>query len=131
MEGDINDALIDTTISVSSMGNECFICYEDMNDADKVLTLPCCKKELHKECLEKWHENIEGECKCPHCMSVLYTKITDGDEEQIQLINMNTINQGRSDEQNRCSRCIIIYILMFICYCITSSLFAYNNSYNR
>lgn len=131
MPDNMTDALIESSISVSSLGNECFICYEDMSDGNDIMTLPCCKKELHKECLEKWHEDKDGECKCPHCMELLYTKITEEQQEQIELINRTTINQSSSEEQNRCSKCIIIYILIYVCYCLTASLFAYNNSYNK
>ena len=90
MPDNMTDALIESSISVSSLGNECFICYEDMSDGNDIMTLPCCKKELHKECLEKWHEDKEGECKCPHCMEVLYTKIDSDDSEQVNLINANS-----------------------------------------
>ena len=130
MEEDMNDALIDTTVSVSSVGNECFICYEDMDDSDKIMKLPCCKKELHKECLEKWHENIEGECKCPHCMSILYTKITDEDQEQIELINTRSLNQERSNNDYRYSMCMLKFIVMSICYCLLASVFTYNSNNN-
>ena len=116
---DISTTLIDTTISVNSNDNECFICYEDMNDADKVMTLPCCKKELHTKCLEKWHSEMEGECSCPHCMTVLYTKISQEDNEQIRLIDINTDNRSNNVVSN-CEKyyemCIYNCMIIIGCY---------------
>ena len=77
LENTINEN-IDEIISVDSSENECFICYEDLlkeTNEENIYTLPCCKKILHKECLDKWHKDNNGHCKCPHCMTVLYTKI--------------------------------------------------------
>ena len=128
MQDNISSALIDTTISVNSNDNECFICYEDMNDADKVMTLPCCKKELHTKCLEKWHSEMEGECNCPHCMTVLYTKISTEDNEQIRLIDINTANRSltitvENDGVSYCERYILSCLALIFCYiCIGGSL---------
>tara|TARA_B100000085_G_scaffold148081_1_gene134807 strand:+ start:451 stop:858 length:408 start_codon:yes stop_codon:yes gene_type:complete len=128
MQDNISSALIDTSISVNSNDNECFICYEDMNDADKVMTLPCCKKELHTKCLEKWHSEMEGECSCPHCMTVLYTKISQEDNEQIRLIDINTANSSltitvENDDVSYCEKYILSCLSLIFCYiCIGGSL---------
>ena len=134
MEEDLSNTLIDTTVSVNSVGNECFICYEDMNDADKILILPCCKKELHKACLEKWHEEFEGECKCPHCMSILYTKITQEEQEQIRLIDNNTRSvdaNNDSDADNTYKKCCIRCAAIYIAYSGLGALFIYNSTDNN
>ena len=128
MQDNMSSALIDTSISVNSNDNESFICYEDMNDADKVMTLPCCKKELHTKCLEKWHSEMEGDCNCPHCMTVLYTKISTEDNEQIRLIDINTANSSHTitvenDDVSYCEKYILSFLAMIFCYmCIGGSL---------
>ena len=103
MPDNMSDALIeDTSLSVTSLGNECFICYEDMTDSDDVYTLPCCKKELHKNCLDKWHQDKVDDCKCPHCMETLYKKISNRDEEQVMIINSNTLIYERNQAVTIC-----------------------------
>ena len=118
------------TISVCSSENECFICYEDLlkeTNEENIYTLPCCKKILHKECLDKWHKDNNGDCKCPHCMTVLYTKISPEDNEQIRLINLNTVNtvntvntslsiNNENNDVSYCERYILSCLAMIFCY---------------
>ena len=116
MPDNMSDVLIENTcLSVSSSGNECFICYEDMSDSDDVYTLPCCKKELHKNCLDKWHNDKVDDCKCPHCMKTLYRKISNTDAEQVMIINSNTLIYERNQAVAICVT-VSQNIAIFFCF---------------
>ena len=115
MPDNMTDALIESSISVSSLGNECFICYEDMSDGNDIMKLPCCKKELHEECLEKWQESKNFQCKCPHCNQVFYSKNKEKEENLIYENEDNSviIQENRIVKNLNCTKCYGISIYVF------------------
>ena len=71
---------------------ECFICFES---AGHFCQLPCCKKNVHLKCLERWHE--ECDCKsCPLCRSTVKNveTVTVEEEWSCNNISKSTNNNG-------------------------------------
>ena len=119
---DSSTALIDSSIAVDSYINECFICYEELDGKNKIFKLPCCNKELHRSCLEKWHQQLDDACTCPHCMQILYYK----------NILTPPINEDDSFEsfQKKCERfsywCTLIMMVYMMIGGLLSMMFSNN-----
>lgn len=59
----------------------CMICYEQITN-DKI-TLECCKKNIHKNCIDKC---LKIDDRCPHCRSVLKSEYRKYIDDKINII---------------------------------------------
>ena len=48
--------------------NECIICFDNINNNEKIVQCNNCKNYFHKKCYERW-DNIKKDNKCVYCMS--------------------------------------------------------------
>lgn len=58
-------------LSVSKAGNECVICYMEIENGDKVVTLPCFETHMfHEECYDNFQQSYDNrgmQLLCPYC----------------------------------------------------------------
>lgn len=107
---------------------DCPICLDPL-EASHVITMDCCKKQIHLKCINEWHlKNIESSVRdtkdlCIMCrskselMSDIYNSITiavydDGHEEE----SVTIYNRRRRRGRFKCSRNMqhLLYSAMFV-----------------
>ena len=130
---------------------DCPICLDPLEASD-VITMDCCKKQIHLKCINEWHlKNIESSVRdtkdlCIMCrtkselMSDIYNSITiaaydDGDEEESVTIYNIRRERGRfecrqSIQHLGCGAMLVFFIFAFI-FILTSSHFRDDNNRNR
>ena len=64
---------------------KCFICFET---AGQFCQLPCCKKNVHLKCLERWHEECDFK-SCPLCRSTVKNVETVNVEQEWSCDNIS------------------------------------------
>jgi len=93
---------------------DCPICFDPLDTSD-VITMDCCKKQLHLKCINEWHlKNIDSTCRdtkdlCIMCrtkselMSDIFNSISitiyENEDDGIDTI----YNRRRRRRRNKCS----------------------------
>ncbi len=130
---------------------DCPICFDPLDTSD-VITMDCCKKQLHLKCINEWHlKNIDSTCRdtkdlCIMCrtkselMSDIFNSISITVYEEEEDDGLDTIyNRRRRRRRHKCSPhvqqilCSIgftIFIVLFV-YILSAASQQDNNYSNR
>ena len=130
---------------------DCPICFEPLDTSD-VITMDCCKKQLHLKCINEWHlKNIDSTIRdtkdqCIMCrskselMSDIFNSINITVYEDEEDDGLDTIyNRRRRRRRNKCSPhvqqilCSIgftIFIVLFV-YILSSASYRDDSYSNR
>ena len=114
---------------------DCPICFEPLDTSD-VITMDCCKKQLHLKCINEWHlKNIDSTCRdtkdlCIMCrtkselMSDIFNSISITVYEDDEDDGLDTIyNRRRRRRRNKCSPQVqhilcsvgfVVFIFLFV-----------------
>ena len=131
--------------------NECIICLMDTSYND-YLKLDCCRKTVHKDCLNTWIKtnirNTEQVSKCFHCKGnnnyintiIYYTRLEEGDNnnydsDTYSSINFRVINR-RTEIRRQKYYIVLCNLLCFVtipifCLSILFSEYYENNTHKN
>ena len=149
---DNTNSIIDTfSEELQNYDLDCPICFDPLDSSD-VITMDCCKKQLHLKCINAWHmKNIDSETKdlCIMCrtkselMSDIYNTINltvyddDDDDDIINDIMRDRVRRGRrrrkcdpTFQHAICAAVFLFSIFLFILI-LHSNRFKYNPPNNN
>lgn len=86
---------------------ECVVCKDDINNGEKIVSLPKCRHILHRGCIERWFKEGSMELECPICRESYVDNIGIGKNMYIRMLSDEEytdeeFSEYDSDESHEC-----------------------------